>query len=99
MGNKDSKYNKVPLDDTLENFNEIKTKDDAIIWVKTHFAKNEVTMNVIHILQTPDCTLIDKSYKYENSESNDIMIYFRLRDKLYRREIGTSICYTPQLKS
>jgi hypothetical protein len=101
MGNKSQgEYNSIPPDDILADFNNIKTKEDAVKWIKANFKLNDALLRVISDLQHPDCSLHRKSYSYVN-KTNKIAIYFGLYNRRTKSDLGwgTSFQYSPSIKS
>ncbi len=93
MGNK---HSKVPPDEIMVDFKDIKTKQDAVRWIQKHFPNEK--QRIVSILQRDNCRLSRKSYVY-SKKSNEIIIYFGLRHDVTQTEMGTSFRYSPRIKS
>nr|QBK85664.1 MAG: hypothetical protein LCMAC101_02590 [Marseillevirus LCMAC101] len=83
----------------MADFEEIKTSQDAINWIKRYFSeKDEVILKAIAYLQRNDLTLSNKSYRYSKNKAL-IHIYFGLYHHVTYNEIGTGFQYSPSIKS
>ncbi len=100
MGNKGDKctYNEVPPDESLADFDQIKTNQDAIKWLKTNFTMNKVMMEVKEDLEDFNFTLYDCSYKYSD-KCNAVVITFRMSHRITHSDNITSFQYYPSIKS
>ena len=73
MGNK---CYKIPMDETIIEFEEIESTQDAVEWMQKHFPNEK--QRILSTLQRDDHILCRKSYS-RSKKSNEIIIYFGMR--------------------